>query len=226
MTAALDSLMETASIALAEMDYARCEALCVEAFDQARAELDWVMVQRVLLPLQEARRQKRQAAIDGMILLGTPDKATAIESLISDERCGCIVLTQPYVKEDAITLDTLIRERHRTIEILFADTTVEDDDWTIATFNGPQASIQVPAPSRDWIGQWVDSLATQPPTPAHWFMRASESLGNAALDAVDAPVGSMERFDQLALALAGAGDHEILHQRLADAAKALHEAKQ
>ena len=60
MTATLDDQMETASQALAELDYARCEALCVKALEQARKQSDWVMYQRVLLPLQEARRQHQR----------------------------------------------------------------------------------------------------------------------------------------------------------------------
>ena len=226
MPATLDSLMETASRALAEMDYARCESLCLQAFEQARSAGDWVMVQRVLLPLQEARRQKRQAATDGLILLGTPEADRAsLTDLIADSRCGCVVLTHPLTADDAAELDTAVRNRHRAIELLFADNPADAETWRITALRRPAVVAELTAPEPAWVGEWIDPLATAPPTPAHWFMRASEALGDAALEAVTAPPGSEQRFDQLAEALASAGDHEILHQRLADAARALHEAQ-
>ena len=225
MTAALDDLMQTASRALAEMDYARCEALCTQAFDRARAEQDWVMVQRVLLPLQEARRQKRQAAIDRLILLGTTAQKGPLDALVADPRCGCIVLTRPYTRADSAELDALVRQHHRAIELLYADNAPTDPTWRIKAYRGPGVVADLPAPDAAWVGRWIDPLATKPPTPAHWFMRASEALGDAALACVDAPLGSLERFDRLAEALQSAGDHEILHQRLAQAAKALHGAR-
>lgn len=56
-------------------------------------------------------------------------------------------------------------------------------------------------------------------------MRASEALGDAALGTASASAHGAERFDRLAEALEAAGDHELLHQRLADEAKALQEAR-
>lgn len=134
MPATIEDQMHTASRALAGMDYARCEALCLDALDRARADEDWVMVRRVLLPLQEARRQKRQHALDSLARLGVPA------------------------------------------------------------------------------------------APAHRWMQASEALGDAAIDAIDQAPGTPAYFDALRGALDTVGDHEILHQRMADAAKALHEA--
>lgn len=224
MPKAIDDLMETASAALAEMEYARCEALCVEALEQARDEEDWVMVRRVLLPLQEARRQKRQAATDGLIKLGTPNKAGSLSELVADPRCGCIVLTHPYTADDAAELDLHLRTQQRSVEVLFADNPADAGTWQVTTYQGPWACVQQPAPADGWVGRWIDPLKTPPPTPAHWFMCASEALGDAALQAVDGEPGTAERFDALADALAAAGDHEILHQRLADAARDLQGA--
>lgn len=225
MPKAIDDLMQTASQALAEMEYARCEALCVEALEQARDDEDWVMAERVLLPLQEARRQKRQSATDGLILLGTPNKPGHVSDLAADPRCGCIVLTHPCSTEDAAALDLHLRTQQRAVEVLFADNPAGDATWRVTTYQGPWACAELPAPPSDWVGRWVDPLKTPPPTPAHWFMKASEALGDAALAAVDAQPGTPERFDQLAEALIAAGDHEILHQRLAEAAKAMRGAR-
>ena len=221
----LDELMEDASQALAEMDYARCEALCLDALAQARAEQDWVMVQRVLLPLQEARRQRRQTAIDGWITLGISSSNAQDGKPGLDHSHGCVVLTHPSTAEDAADADQHARASAKSIELLYADNPADRGTWRITTYRGPSVTADVPAPDRAWIGQATHAIDIAPPTPAHWFMRASEALGNAAMDAITEPPGTVEYFDALAAALHAVGDHELLHQRLADAARALHEAQ-
>ena len=182
------------------------------------------MYQRVLLPLQEARRQRRQAALDGPILLGTPSDQD-IATQIKDLEQGCIVLTWPTTSADVVALANEVRLGKQPIELLFADNASISTSWRITSYAGPGLSIDLPAPKSEWIGQWIDPSSINPPTPAHWFMQASEALGNAALAAIDALPGSTDYLEALEDALACVDDHEILHQRLASAAKALHEAK-
>lgn len=225
MTAALDDLMESASQALAEIDYARCESLCLDALSQCREDADWVMYQRVLLPLQEARRQKRQAALDGSVLLGTPERDNDPVSLLKDHEQGCIVLTWPYTGSDAAALSNTVQEQKKAVEVLFADNASSDSTWRVTSYTGPALSVDLPAPKPEWIGRYLTASAIAPPTPAHWFMQASEALGDAALAAIQAAPGSHEYLQALEEALACVDDHEILHQRLATAAKALHEAQ-
>ncbi len=210
--------MQTASQALAEMDYARCEALCLGALAQAREAEDWVAVRRVLLPLQEARRQRRQTAIDGWITLGQ-DRDDA-----EDRSHGCVVFIRPVTAERAASFDLTMRAGALPVEVLYADNDAGSEAWQITTFRGPRVTAVVPAPKREWVGQTINAQQAAPPTPAHWFMQASEALGNAALASIVEPPGTVEYFDALAGALAAVGDHEILHQRLADAAKVLHGA--
>ena len=217
--------METASQALAELDYARCESLCVDALRQARDASDWVTYQRVLLPLQEARRQRRQAALDGPILLGSSMPLSEMTTQVSEIEQGCVVLTWPSTINDARVLNEAVHDRKRPIELLFADNASDSKTWRITSTTGPGLSIDLPAPKSEWIGQWIDPSSVVPPTPAHWFMQASEALGNAALAEIEAEPGSVHYLRALEKALACVDDHEILHQRLASAAKALHEAK-
>lgn len=225
MTTAIDDLMETASQALAQLQYARCETLCLEALAHARLANDWVMAQRVLLPLQEARRQLRQAAIDGAAQLGVKEKATPLDAVVSGWSAGVLVLTWPYTASDAAALELQLREAHRPIEVLFADNHAESESWTISTYVGPRVSVEVPAPKPDWVGRPVQVLGMKPPTPAHWFMKANEALGDAAIQSITSKPGTIEYFDDMGEALSAVGDHEILHQRLADAARALQEAQ-
>jgi hypothetical protein len=225
MPATLDEQMEAASQALAELDYARCESLCVDALRQARDASDWVMYQRVLLPLQEARRQRRQAALDGPICLGTPSEQPDFATQIKDIEQGCIVLTWPTTSTEVVAIAALAKQNKQPIELLYADNAVDSATWRITSFAGPGLSVDLPAPKKEWIGQWIDPSSIDPPTPAHWFMQASEALGNAALAAIEAMPATREHLQALEAALACVDDHEILHQRLAAAAKALHEAK-
>ncbi|MBX2850175.1 MAG: hypothetical protein KTR15_00350 [Phycisphaeraceae bacterium] len=225
MPATIDEQMETASQALAELDYARCESLCVDALRQARDASDWVTYQRVLLPLQEARRQRRQAALDGPILLGTPGAQADVASQIKEIEQGCVVLTWPCTSADAQALNAAVHETKWSIELLFADNASDADIWRLTSTAGPGLSTDIPAPKAEWIGQWVGPAAIAPPTPAHWFMQASEALGNTALAAIEYEPGSIEYLQSLEQALACVDDHEILHQRLASAAQALHETK-
>lgn len=217
--------METASQALAELDYARCESLCMDALNQARDVSEWVIYQRILMPLQETRRQRRQAALDGPILIGTPAQLGDVASQLNDLEQGCVVLTWPCTGGDAKALIASVHDSKKPIEVLSADNASDAPAWRVTSYAGPGLSVDLPAPKADWIGQWTDPSAIAPPTPAHWFMQASEALGNAALAAIQAMPGSLEYLQALEAALSCVDDHEILHQRLASAAKALHEAK-
>lgn len=227
MSTAIDSIMQRASEALVSLDYALCETLCEEALAQARAAEDWPMIRRILLPLQEARRQKRQAALERLIVLGAelPAEPTAISDLIGDAKVGCVVFIGKGKREVAAVQAEHSRSQSLPIEMLFADSEPGEETWRITTATDPLAVVELRAPKQaEWVGCAIDPTRVKPPTPAHWFMAASEALGDAALAACDAPAGTTRRFDQLLAANRAVSDHEILHQRLADAAKALQEA--
>ena len=69
----IDQIMEQASDALAGMAYLRCEKLCLEAMRLAREAKGFDTLGRIVLPLQEARRQRRQTAVEaGLHVLGPP----------------------------------------------------------------------------------------------------------------------------------------------------------
>lgn len=73
----------------------------------------------------------------------------------------------------------------------------------------------------------VRTLSTQqaidrvPATPMDWFLDASEALGDAAIATVHQPPGSIDRviaFERLQTVVS---DHELLHQHLHEAVKAM-----
>ncbi len=210
--------MQAASQALADMDYLRCERLCLDALTAARDNRDWDAYARVLLPLQEARRQRRITAAEGAVRLGTTtldsDPATWLDNLDP----ACLVITHPHTPDTARTLLQSARRQHRMIEILYADNLSDADPWRITSFDGPPCTSAIaapPPPSRERWSHPTDTL-----DPAAWFLHAAESLGDQAAQHATAPPGDPQRITQLEHALLAVTDHEILHQQLAHAAKA------
>jgi hypothetical protein len=202
----LDDIMERASRALAEMDYLACESLCLEALAQARDTRRYGHYARVLLPLQEARRQRRMIAAQGEVRLGGAEPGFDADRWLTEQRAGCIVLTRPRTAKDARAFAQRARSDKRFIEVLFADNAPEKPKWTLRSYDGPEVVCEVdrPAPDQD---------------PAQWFLHATEKLGDAALRSVDGTLRGEALILDLESRLRVFPDHELLHQRLADAAR-------
>jgi len=203
-------LMEAASRALASMDYLGCEARCLEALARARAAGAWAEYARILLPLQEARRQRRMIACEaGVFGVSDPGDLTDLPG------AGCLVVLPPLTAEDAARAEADAHAARRHVEVLHVTRDRSADRWAVASFRGPSVGCTVPAPPNR--------------TPdVRWYLEASEALGDAAIAQVeadaDAPPGSVRRVDRLEAMLAVVVDHEKLHQRLGDAARALRSA--
>lgn len=227
----LDQIMERASRALMRTDYFTCEALCVEALAQAHRWRAWPYYARILLPLQEARRQRRLVAVAGTLRLGTAGLDGSPVSWLEQFQSGAIVLTHPHGVEDARALLAQARRQRRYVEVLLADSDVQDDRWTLVAFGGPQVRREVPAPPRAWRDRWLTPGERPDPgpdaknlqagaSPADWFIDATELLGDEAIAQVTAPLGTIQRIEQLEQMLE-VTNHEKLHQRLGEAARAM-----
>ena len=232
MPESLDAIMEQASEALARMAYLECEALCQQALSEAREAGRWSYYARILLPLQEARRQRRMIAAEGTIRLGTETLPEEPRDWIEPLSPGCVAVTRPHGPEHARELDAVAREAQHHLEVLFIDNPPAAEHWTIRSFKGPTVTCSLPAPPAGWVDQPLQPGETPEPasdgtsqTPADWFLDASEALGDAALEKVnarsDAIPGSSRRVLLLEEMLAVVTDHEILHQRLSEAARAV-----
>ncbi len=202
--------MEAASRALAAMDYLTCEAHCLEALAAARAAGAWAEVARILLPLQEARRQRRMIACEaGVTTARAPADLPGLPDL---RRAGCFVMRPPLTGAQAARFEADARAARRHVEVLHVTSDPSADRWSVASFRGPAVACAVAAP----VSQHPD---------VRWYLGASEALGDAAIALVEAdpaaPLGSVRRVDRLQAMLAVVVDHEKLHQRLGDAARAL-----
>jgi len=235
-TSQLDTLMETASEALARMDYLVCEQLCQQALAIARSRHHWDYYARILLPLQEARRQRRMIAAEGVVRLGTDNLGSNPVLWLRRLNAGCMVVTKPHTCKDAVELAQAVRRQSLCVEVLWADNPASDRCWTLRSFAGPNISYVIPAPPAPWVNTWMapdtpdrpiqtaSSQASQnpgAPQPVDWFLEACEALGDAALEQVQTPVGNPRRVRLLERCLQVVTDHEILHQALGDAARAL-----
>ena len=211
--------MERASAALCGMDYLACESACLEALAEARHTDNWAEYGRILMPLQESRRQRRLIAADSTIRLGTTDLDGPADRWLDQVEAGCLVVTRPHQATDAARIAAAARSDRRFVEVLFADNRVGADPWTLRSFAGPPVSCQVIAPGKAWVDWWLKS--EQAEQPAAWFLGATEALGDAALAQIDAQLDGRNRVTALEQRLAVVTDHEILHQRLGDAARVL-----
>lgn len=227
MTRTLDDIMEDASTALVKMDYLACESLCMEALAEARRRGAWDYYARVLLPLQESRRQRRIIAAEGVVALGVnaadPQTRVTLDALDA----GSVVLTKPSSAADARALADRTRRDRKHVEVLLADSDAADGTWAIRSFAGPTVTCRLPAPPREWINRFLrpGEVRVKPGTPADspgaWFVHATESLGDAALAVIDPNLAGAARVAAIEQCLEVVTDHEIIHQRLADAARDL-----
>lgn len=231
--ATLDEQMEQASQALARMDYLTCETLCVAALAEARQQRRWPYYARILLPLQEARRQRRQIAAEGTIRLGTTSLTGEPADWLDELETGCIVVTPPHGQAEATALQQAAREQRRYVEVIWSQSDRTANQWRIGSFTGPRITCERPAPPARWQDCWLAAEAPPEPapaghsqTPADWCLDTMEALGDAAIEKVeartDAIPGGEQRVALLEPMLEVVPDHEILHQKLGDAARAIH----
>ena len=207
----LDGLMEAASMSLAQRKYLLCECQCLEALDLAKQDRDWAYVARIILPLQEARRQRRLTAASGTIRLGTTDLLGDPQHWLDQLQVGCLVVTHPYDEKTARRIQQLARQQDRYVEVLFADNPVTAQSWTLTADIGQPICCLADPPNPDWIDRWwspsvVDDHSLAPINlgehgreddkrlsnpasstesivrgPANWFLDACELLGDTAL---------------------------------------------
>ena len=233
--------MEHASRLLVEMRYAEAEHACAAELAHARADADWARYSRILLPLQEARRQRRMAAAEARVHfvpmgnIATPP--------IPGITTGCVCMTTPEFdadsEADAHAFATHHDREGHHVQVLLAQPGAgaaagAGGHWRVRSFGMDGAAepfeADVPAPPAAFLeAGHVDGDAAsidaeeRPMTAGHWFIAATESLGDAGLATCRARVDPRDDgarvtpadLDHAAAVLGAAGDHELLHQHLA-----------
>ena len=232
----LDAMMEAATRALVGMDYAEAERLCVEALAEAKRQGRWAYYTRIVLPLQEARRQRRMIAADTLVGIAPAEDVERIAERLHKVGGGCVVVVPPVTVEAAAGLleggpDASARKaspqrRRGGVEVVYAEPGGET--WRVRSVALPDLAVDRPAPPEEWIGRWL--VPDQTPTvdfrsPADWYLDAAEALGDAAIREVDAGLStakpSVIRIEALERMIVAVPTHEKLHQRLAETARTL-----
>ena len=237
----IDAMMEQASKALVSRDYFAAEKLASGALRRANQEQDFERMARILLPLQEARRLKRQLAIDTERVTVVTGEIPAGKSLTS----GCYLITPPRVGVDGRMLREAADERRTPVIVLVREPTSRDGMWPLVAVGPVTVRAKVPPPPPAKVAPAkkpkvaakpakgkakADQPAPAPvaapptaianPTPtAEWFVHAAELLGDEAIAQVAATLPAAVRVAALLDRLEAHPNHEKLHQRLAEACR-------
>lgn len=140
--AKIDAMMEQASKALVSRDYFAAEKLASGALRRANQEQDFERMARILLPLQEARRLKRQLAIDTQRVTVVTGEIPAGKSLTS----GCYLITPPRVGVDGRMLREAADEKKTPVVVLVREPTSRDGMWPLVAVGPVTVRTKVPPP--------------------------------------------------------------------------------
>ena len=197
----VDALMERASAALESAKYFDCERLASEALELAHADHDYDRMARILLPLQEARRNRRLAAIDtGSI--GVLEEMPAEEESIES---GCYLIQPPLVGADGRELRERALSDGAPVLVVVREPKTRLGLWPIVMIGPVTVRTRVDPPKSE---KKIDMA---------WLVGATEALGDEAIAAVDPDIAAADRVSALLDRLNTVVDHEKLHQALMDA---------
>ena len=218
--ARIDEIMEQASAALVGRDYFLCEKLSVQALRRAHALHDFDRMARILLPLQEARRQKRDMARDAGTVCVVNDQLPTGRKLVA----GCYLVIPPRVGIDGRLLRDAADEKRVPVIVIVREPVTREGLWPIVAVGPITVRTKVSLPtvteakkpsSKKKAAPKEGELLEEPPPP-DWFIDTCEALGDAAIGQISADAPAASRVDQLFLRLDTVRDHEKLHQHLAD----------
>jgi hypothetical protein len=218
--------MEAASRALVQRRYFDCERLCVEAMERAYVASDYERMSRILMPLEEARRQKRDLALDTRAVYTVLGAIPAGRRL----RPGCYLVAPPRVGIDGRLLREAANKKKVPVIVVVREPDSRDGKWPVVSI-GPvtirtkvdPAKASVTQNGRSNRGKRAATRpapgAEMPVPPPEWFITASEAIGDKALAGVDPTTPAPARVEMLFKCLQAHPDHEKLHQALADACR-------
>lgn len=217
----IDEIMDKASKLLVEMKSIECEMLCIRAIEIAVRECDWDRLGRIVLPLQESRRLRRQTATDSNTVRLVDTQA----QLRAKPVPGCYLFQPPLIAAEARTFRESALRRGIDVFILTREPMTKDGKWPISAVGALTVRTKIDPPkgvvakkgciTRDEITK---------PIELSWFQSAAEALGDAAIASVDPDEPAAHRVLDLIERIDAFNEHEKLHQALERAAEeALYE---
>ncbi len=200
----VQSLMTKAQQSLSRNHWFEAERLCARALDMARGECDFNLMARIVLPLLEARRQRMQVALDSKKLVIIDEPSTEERQL----EPKCYLVQSPLVGADARRLRLLALEREIPVMVLCREPKTQLGLCPIVGIGQVTVRTRIDPPKK-----WEKPDFS-------WYAQACETLGDAAIEALDRTAEPARQVDALLERLDTVPDHEKLHQALADACKA------
>ena len=206
----INDLMERASEALSRTAYFEAERMACKALYMAREERDFDLMARIVLPLQEARRQRLQLAID-------VGKATIFDEPVNDEtriKPGCYIVGPPQVGADARKLKVIGMQTDTPVAVLCCEPITRLGLLPIVAI-APGVTVRT---------------KIRPPAKPHkpdmaWFVEALDTLGESAIASIDPGMDPDRRVEALLMRLDAVPEHEQLHQALLETCReAVHRA--
>jgi len=217
----IDRLMERASRALVKTRYFEAERFSRDALRKAYEAANFERMARIILPLQEARRQKRQLAVDSgrCVVLGDSGLLMAMAQNILP---GCYLLQPPLIGLDARNFRDEADGHGVPTLVLCREPMTRENKWPLVATGQVSIRTRVDPPhglQRIEKGITKDGYDGNPPPDAMWFERAAEALGDAAIAKLPMDGPATWRVDDLMEMLNVHPDHEKLHQRLEEACR-------
>jgi hypothetical protein len=197
----------------------------VRAIERCRRSRDWERLARAVLPLQEARRQMRQIAMDAgrvAVLERLPSRGEKVEP-------GFYLVEPPLIGLDARTFREMARGRRVPVLALAKEPTTASGQWPMVAVGGNLGAQAMPVsvrvrvePPAGLTGAKTIAGAGSVPDVA-WVLATQEALGDAAIARVEegrkAGWPADHRVEDLLEYLDAVPDHEKLLQGLAATAR-------
>lgn len=196
----IQQVMEKAQAALHRNAWFEAERLGMKGLELARFVRDYALMARIALPLQEARRQRLQIALD-------TKRVRIVDQPIGEDfraEVGCYLIQPPLVGADARRLRLAALEQEVPVAVLCREPRTRNGTCPIVAIGQVTIRTRIPPPK-----------AWDRPSMA-WFVGALEALGDAAIETLDTSVDATRQVDSLLCRLDAAPDHERLHQVLAE----------
>lgn len=193
----IDSLMERAAAALARTDYFECERVSAQALSMTHRLGDYGRMGRILMPLEECRRQKRLLAADA----GMKGRLCEIPEESFEIHTGCWLVEPPLVGADGRELRRRANEADIPVLVIVREPETQLRKWPIVMIGVKTVRTYVEPPKAE--------------PDVEWLLAAAEAMGDAAIESVDGSMSFERRIDELMDLLATLQDHDRLHQTLA-----------
>ncbi len=243
---ALQDLCETGQEQLMAMRYLEAEATLAEAEQHAWGTRDWDALSRLYMPLQEARRQRRQRCGEGVVCLDllaqSPDDRIDARHVLENYPHGQLLVAGWGSIEPALAVRRMQKELGLYVESFLAAVYPISGSGETVSDSTPRAVAIVPADDvalPDPEPMTADELARRLPAhsivlPATELPRGSrmgttatygevmdmwERLHTPFLAAADAEPDLVRRMDGYRRTIRVDYASELAHQKLSDAAR-------